>query len=145
MTVQIHWDDDAHSILRFEIERDWNWPAFWVAFEGHSKEVQNLPYRIDVISDASKIRGLPSGSFTEFRKFEQISPDNVVLTVVVVTSPFARATIGTFTQIFKNVRFRFAGSLDEARRIIAEHRAHDPLVSRSSEVEMAEQTPTSQR
>ena len=122
MGIQVVWDDEAKSILRWDFETDWGWDDFRRAFEKSVDMGGDVGYRVDVIPYAGAIQQLPMGALREFQRIERNLPDNTGLIVITGGNTFTNAIINVFAKVNRINTWMTAKTLEDARAIIARDR-----------------------
>jgi hypothetical protein len=121
MSIDVSWDDDTRTIIRWDFGEKWTWDEFHEAFRLSNEMNNDRSYRVDVIPNAANSPHMPLGALSEFRRLDDQLPSNVKLIVVAGSSPFTRSMIELFGKIYRVQSWRTAKSLTEAR----EHIIHD--------------------
>lgn len=129
MGVTVTWDDEAKTILRYDVRGSWTWDDLLRGREEVFKIMDaaeaNPIYAIIHFADG-KI-SLPQGGMEPFKQLVTRSHPKAGLTVVVGANWMMKTIAGTFrsayTQITKkSVEFDYADTLEEARKIIAKEK-----------------------
>lgn len=127
MGIELTWDADSENVIRYDFPVQWGWHDFLNGFE-HSLEMAQTLHgaRYDVIGNFLESPHLPPGSGIThvFGVFKRTLP-NCGVTVVVTHSAFIRALMEVLFKVHPETRraFALAGSLEEARSLIAQARA----------------------
>jgi hypothetical protein len=125
MSIVVNWDDDAHTIIRWDFAEKWSWDDFHEAFGTSMEMGQYSAHRIDVLANATQSPHMPLGTLSEFRRLDEHLPPPVKLIVVAGSSPFTRSMIELFGKIYRAQSWRTAKSVDEAHLIIARDRQRE--------------------
>jgi hypothetical protein len=126
MAVQLYWDQNNPDILILDLGSGWTWEDFHAAVERGIEMAQSVTTPVYAISIPGARFPSPVGILGHFNLVMQHLPANMVLVVIVAENYF----IETVNRIFFRVSpaagaiSRIARTLDEARQIIAEHRAN---------------------
>lgn len=134
MPVSVIWDNDEKTILRFEVNGDWEIDETWerITIDGLrlTREADTVP---DAIIDmrGQSGNGLPQGFMTQGRSFSNwIERQNLGSAVMVLVGAGrmmqAGADILRKLNIPMSTRSFFADNLDDARAHIAAYRADHP-------------------
>lgn len=122
MSIDVYWEDEAQTIIYWEFSEIWTWDEFRVAFKTSLALGEHLPYRVDVIADATKTPHMPLGALAEFKRLDERLPENTCLIVVAGTSVFTRTMIEVFSKVYRAKSWRTATSIAEARQLIQKDR-----------------------
>ncbi|NWF68279.1 MAG: hypothetical protein HXY40_04275 [Chloroflexi bacterium] len=122
MPVSVSWDNDAHSIIHFQMSAPWTWDEYRSADEQAQRLMDAATHKVDIILDFSGGMHLPSSDLKYVRRAGQLTHPQQGLVVVLGVNAFLRA-LGTALETFfpgaaKNRRM--AASKEEAYRMIAE-------------------------
>jgi len=126
MSIHVAWDDDNHTLIRWDFETDWHWDDFRAAFEKSVEMGGSVGYRVDVIPFAAATVKLPLGALGEFNRLHRQLPDNVGLIVIAGGSPFTNMIISTFASLNRITTWRTAPTLQDARALILADRIVSP-------------------
>ncbi len=129
MSIDVSWDDDTRTIIRWDFGEKWTWEEFHEAFRRSNEMNDDRSYRVDVIPNAANSPHMPLGALSEFRRLDDQLPSNVKLIVVAGSSPFTRSMIELFGKIYRVQSWRTAKSLAEAREHIARDRQKEQDLS----------------
>ncbi|MDX2075642.1 MAG: hypothetical protein SFZ02_04380 [bacterium] len=129
MSIDVSWDDEAKTIIRWDFSEKWTWDEFHEAFRVSIEMNIGINYRVDVIPNATQSPHMPLGALSEFRRLDEQLPKNVKLIVVAGSSPFTRSMIELFGKIYRAQSWRTAKSLAEARDHIARDRQKEQDLS----------------
>lgn len=134
MPVSVMWDNDEKTILRFEVDGDWEIDETW---ERITVDALNMTRETDSVPDAIiDMRGqsgdnVPQGFMTQGRNFsnwvQRYQLDSAVM-VIVGGGRMMQAGADIFRKLHIPISERsfFADSLDEARTKIHDYRATTP-------------------
>jgi len=125
MPIQVHWDDEAKTIIRYEMYGRWTLQEFWEAYEKARQMINEVENRVDFIQvsmDKLSIGHMPNGFITHLRSIYRNAHPRAGRTIVI---PKARGLLGEvwdrmISKAFPQIRdhFDFADSLEEARHLI---------------------------
>lgn len=120
---QMETADEGYCYITFE--PPWTWAQFDAMVDTLNKRIQAIQHPVATIVDVTHVGRLPTGNILmHLRRAEMFMPENVDISVM-VNAPYA---VTTFMSILMRVRphvkamTRYAGSLEEARAVVAEHR-----------------------
>ncbi|MEO8607211.1 MAG: hypothetical protein ABI690_04985 [Chloroflexota bacterium] len=125
MPIQTYWDNDAKTIIRYEMFGRWTTQEFWDAYETAREminSVEHKVYFIQVSMDKQSIGHIPNGFVTHLRSIYRNAHPRAGRTIII---PKARGMIGEIwdrmiTKAMPKIRdhFDFADSLEEARALL---------------------------
>src|SRR4051812_44265687 len=105
MGLYVYWEDQQKIIIRQVYDLTWTWDEYLAAFEKIRQLGQEVDYPIGMISEIGQIRSVPPNAILYGAKGIRSLPTNLVLTVMVTSSPLALSLLKlilTATQ-FKNI------------------------------------------
>lgn len=128
MTIRVGWDNPEQTIVRMEFERGWAWDTLKTAIQRADDHITSVPHTVHLMIDISRAGGLPrdfmSAAGDLFAQGE--ARPNEGRKIVVGAGALIRAAYTGFQAVYgyrlENRPFQFAGSVDEARRILAQQR-----------------------
>jgi hypothetical protein len=125
MPTTCQWDDDSKNIIYIAYEGDWTWEEYFGTADVSRSMALSVEHRVDYICDFQKSINPQSGS--------QIANGRLVMQrlaansgiVVTVDNAFTKMLLKIFKAIDRQLgAFIYgASSIEEARRMIAKHRA----------------------
>jgi hypothetical protein len=123
MGINVQWDNDDHTLVRWDFVGEWNWDDFLAAQKASNDFINSVTHTVDIIVDVSKSQHLPPGAIGRFRTYRRDDPENTGRAVVVGASIYIRTMVDIFRGMFPNTggNFTFANSLDEARSALTNH------------------------
>jgi hypothetical protein len=124
MSYTVYWDDDAHTIIRWDLRAEMSVTEFRQADAQTHALAATIPHRFDLLIDGTgaNVRSFP---ITEMqRAFRDASPKQN-LTVIVSRNAFTRALVGVVQRMGLPItkRLVFVATVDEARAYIHARRA----------------------
>ena len=127
MTIRISWDNDAHTLLRYQFDAAWCWDDLYRAIDEGLKLAAGRFTEIDTIFDASVNFRLPSGNMLfHARRLLDFLPTQRGKVVIVAKLPLLRNVVGIINHVYRT-NFLIAGTLDEARALLAQYRQPSAL------------------
>jgi hypothetical protein len=122
MPIQIVWDNDDRTIMRFLFEDPWDATELFNAITQTKTllAAEDIGYAVGVIFDTQATGSLPSGILTSTRTLvEKMSPE-IAIIVVATRNRFLRAMHQVFSRVNRSLaeKFQLAGTVEEARVII---------------------------
>ena len=120
MNIQVSWDNDEKTIIRFDYGKGWTWDDFSEANEIVQKMYAEVKHPVHIIANFEDGAFPPLGALEKFREAQEDMPDDAVV-VVVGGSMFITTLVSTFSRIYKALSktLMVADSLDNAREKIA--------------------------
>jgi hypothetical protein len=136
MPFDLHWQDEAQTILRVDTHGEVTWGAWHALVDQLTAELAKAPHRIDLIfNDGSRMPpGNPMPHFkTTIQKFAQYLNLKLVVTV-------SNRSISNFVKALLNIVLRVSGikwfatsefvtTLDEALELIAQDRMKQEIAA----------------
>jgi hypothetical protein len=121
MSIDVHWDNEQHTVARWVFADAWTWEDFEAVQARFLTMLHNIDHTVDVIVDMRAISSLPPDSFAHYKRLERDGLPNRGRVVVVTTCQFIRSMVMTFNQTFKQwpIRFTLAETIEEAQDILA--------------------------
>ena len=92
MTIEVNWDSEKHTIVRYVFQKGWSWDEVDPAFKAAAALMDTVDYKVDVIMDFSLSSLLvPKGAFTHAQRALSNPRHRNIATTVVVGSRFVQA------------------------------------------------------
>ncbi len=130
MGVSTVWMDDEHFTLGYIFDGNWTWEEMRVAIQQANSLMDSVNYSVDFIADTRGVGLIPSDVITNIRQLVISVPPHPNyggLTVFVGTNALVRNLMNMAGHIYRQLdqyhTFVFVATMEEARGIIAEHRA----------------------
>lgn len=128
MTMELQWVSDEKRIIYWRFADYWTWAEYFqtipllIELASESQEA-----RIDIICDLSESKHIPLNVIQNVQRGSPKTPDDAKrwgITVVVSGDGFVKATLGLLQKLipFLGQHYYLAKNLDEAEKIILEHR-----------------------
>lgn len=122
MSVNVLWDNEDKTVLRYEFTTPWTWDEYYSAACQAEILLKEAQHSSDTIVDFTAVGGLPIGALTHLRHAAELTPSNGPHTTVMTgVSPYIKTIDDLMAKLFPgtNQVVRHAKSVDEARRILA--------------------------
>ncbi|MBZ0282335.1 MAG: hypothetical protein K8L97_16455 [Anaerolineae bacterium] len=124
MTIRVQWATPEKTIVHLEFERGWTWDTLKAAIQQADDHIISVPHQVHLIIDISKAGGLPrdfmSAAGDLFAQGEARA--NEGHKIVIGAGALIRAAYAGFQTVYgyrlEGRPFQFAGSVDEARRMV---------------------------
>lgn len=120
MGIEIVWDNDEKTILRYIFDTHWTWDDFYTAKAEAYRQIDTVPHKVGVIFDAPEKITLPANMITHSKSAVSKTHDNTAIVVVVVTNLYLRTMLTLVMKLSKKAAetMRLVSSLDEARTLV---------------------------
>jgi len=124
MPVQVVWDNDDHTIIRYTLDEDWTWEDMRAAVVISNKMLDGVDHKVHFIHDATAVTGLPSDMLSQLRTFIDKEHPNTGQSVIVGAKKsaviiLAQSLLAMIHRLYKkDWGFMFADTLDEARGML---------------------------
>jgi hypothetical protein len=130
MAVQVVWDDDAHTILRYVYPRHWMWNEAYAAINQTRKMMASATNPVDCIVDMRESLGIPVGNaIIQLRKMGEMGQNMTNysgLTVFVKADTFLKALLQVYERVYPDQADKLVlphvRTLDEAHEFIQKQR-----------------------
>lgn len=125
MPIDVAWDDDTRTIIRYTFSTPWTWNDYRQAIDKGWELDRSIDHPTDTITDMSQSRLFPDGIFTNIRKSVVEIPETTQSVVLVGGGMFVDMAISVLRRVYRSpgARFMIAKSVDEARQLIVQRRA----------------------
>jgi hypothetical protein len=128
MGIEVSWDNDSKTILRYVYSGRWTWGDLDKVRDQAATLEASVPHRVDVIVDVENSSLLPSGTISRARQVATSAPTthpNEGITIIVGAGAFVRSIYDVMAKVYPEMLRRrgifFAQTLAEARDMIAKH------------------------
>ncbi len=131
MSIQVFWDNEDHTIIRYEYSPGWTWEDFREAGKIALEMMGQTGQTVHVIANFADNAFPPIGAMGRFKTAQESLPRQTVV-VVVGGGLFINALVTTFSRVYRNFskNLMVAHSLQDARDKIAHIRSTvDPNLS----------------
>ena len=120
MNIQVSWDNDEKTIIRFDYSQGWTWEDFAEAGRLVEKMRAEVKHTVHTIANFEDGAFPPMGAMGKFRTAQENMPEDSVV-VVVGGGMFITALVSSFSRVYQKLskRLIMADSLDDARAKIA--------------------------
>ncbi len=125
MSVQVGWDDEAHTILHYKMDGRWRWNELYAAVkEGHSLN-SDTSYDVYAIVNLEHGLGVPPSAMTHFGTLATLTRPNTKVVVFVAGGGFVSTLIKTFNRIYTgtDVQSCWVATLADAYALITREQA----------------------
>jgi len=124
MGVNVSWDSEDKTRLRYDFEGQWTWPEFRTSASVAFAMTRSVEHKVDTISYFHPGAVLPPDAFFQFRRAMYEAPKNRGTQVIVGGTTFITTMVSVFSRLYKQFgeRLMTAESLEDARRLLDEKR-----------------------
>jgi len=121
--IDVVWDNEDHSIIRYDFHPGWALADFDAAEQLVNGMVADVPQIVDIIAHFLPGSDPPVGSFSRFRRIQEEMSAQIGVVVVTNSGPFVALLLSVFLRVYQQyaVRLWLAESLEDARHKIANH------------------------
>ena len=122
MPVRTHWDNEAKTALRYDLEGEWTWDEFHTAAEEGKTMRREVAHTVDIIANLDNSVRIPPNALSQMKQFTYADRENKGLTIIAGGGGFTIALVRVYTRVFRSAQdyVRAFRSLEEARQFIAE-------------------------
>jgi hypothetical protein len=131
MGVKAVWDNEQHTIVRYDLSGRWTWDEFFIAYEDAKAMLNATPHAVHFIlnpTDAASRSHLPPGIVSHIGNIGRARLPNAGITVAIGSSNFVKSLVNTAARLYPRIRktYQFVETLDDARALLAEHMENQP-------------------
>jgi hypothetical protein len=125
MGIQVEWDNNEKTIIRYILVSPWAWEDIRDAAEASNHMLDEVGRKVHFIYDMRESTGVPDGAITNLRRYVGKEHPLTGQSVVVGTSKtgamlLARGILSMVQRVYKaEWGFWFADSLEAAREMLA--------------------------
>ncbi len=134
MGVRVCWEDEAHTIVRYDFEGKWTWEELYPVYNEAIAMETAAPHRVDVILDMRRSQGVPSNALSHLKNISDKQPANVGLSIFVTESRFLVSLYNVGCKFYQKISYYFqvVPTIEAAHAMIDKARLqHDKAESRS--------------
>jgi hypothetical protein len=121
MTIEVAWDNEQKSIIRWTFPKQWTWDEFYSALQASRAMVRLQSHVVDVIVDMTVSKLFPRNLMTQGQVTMQTTSLNIGIIVVVGWNPLLRTAFNSFQKIY---RTSFSPSAREMHIVNMESKAY---------------------
>lgn len=127
MKVNIAWDNEEQTIVRYTFEPGWDWLDLYTAMDNAGELIQTVSHGVDVLMDLSQANLIPKNAISQIKRgYDNPKSPNIGLTVVVTPNSFMNAMVSMAKKIWgggsSEWELEFVKTIDEAYATIEAHR-----------------------
>lgn len=125
MDIQVNWDNEEHTIIRYDYGPAWTWQNFAAAIEQAQAMVGADGRTVDIIANFTEGAPPPVGALTRFSSAMRGNPSGVGMVVITGGGMFVTLLVSTFSQVYRGLarHVQVAATLEEARELLRVRRA----------------------
>lgn len=129
MKVNVDWDNDEQSIVRYTFDSDWNWQDLYAAMDNAGKMIETVSHRVDVLMDLSNANIIPKNAISQIKRgYDNPKSPNIGVTVVVTPNSFMNAIVLMAKKVWGDKgewELEFVKTLDEAYSTIQKRKTEE--------------------
>ncbi len=120
MGVQVVWDNDERTIVRYIFDKHWQWDDFFAAVETSLAMIDSVPNHVGTIFETALGMTIPKDVITHARKIISRRHERTVIIVIVAPGLYLRTLMQIATKLSHEIaqRVQAVTTIDEAREII---------------------------
>lgn len=130
MGLELYWDDDAQTVFLCEVEGAWTWDELYTLLDNVITVCARRDLQLAAIIHFRGRMQPPGGAMFNTSALEhahrlgRLGADGTGMIVVVGIPAFLKGIFNTFVKLYPKAlgSVRFAGTLDEARAMLARER-----------------------
>ncbi len=121
MGIQVIWDNQDKTVLRYIFDTHWTWEDFYTAKGMAYSMIDTVPHKIGVIFDAPHGITLPSNMLTHSKSAVNKLHPNTSCVIVVVSNLYLRSMLTMVMRLSRKAAetLTLVSTLDEARALVA--------------------------
>lgn len=122
MKINVVWDNEEKTIVRYDYGKGWTWDDFWVASGTSNQMLASVDHKVDFITSFVDSTPPSIGAFAQFKRAQDTFPDNGGVVVIVGGGAMVSGLVTTFSKVYKKFsdNLLVAKTVDEARVMLAE-------------------------
>lgn len=124
MGIQVQWDNDEKTILRYDYQARWSWNELYQAVDQGYHLIDSVAHPVAVIIDLTASEGIPPGALSHARSIQQRAHPRISMNVAVNAGGLLSTLTHTFLRLYSALMqatsVHFAATVEEARAVIAE-------------------------
>ena len=123
MGIQVIWDNEEKTMLRYIFDVRWSWDDFYGAKVEAYSLLDTVHHKVGVIFDTPAKVVLPSHLITHSKSAISKTHANTSVVAIVVPNTYARTMLAMVMKLSKKAAetLRLVSTLDEARTLVADH------------------------
>lgn len=124
MGIRVYWEDEAHTIVRYDFEGRWTWEELYPVYDEAIAMETSVPYRVDVILDMRRSQGVPGNALSHLKNISDKQPTNIGLSIFVTENKFLLALYSVGCKFYYKIPYYFqvVPTIEAAHAMIAKSR-----------------------
>ncbi|GEM_PF-264265 len=123
MGITVVWDNEEKTAIRYDFQGDWSWDDFRAAAMQSGAMTGEVDHPVDLIANMLNSAPLPEGAMFQFNRALRNAPQGRGMFVIVAADSWMKALTTVLDRAGGGGRFSLAGTLEEAREMVARRRA----------------------
>lgn len=121
MGVEVQWDDDNQTVLRYHFTGHWNWEEYFSALAQGRQMMKTVEHLVCIVNDFSQTAYIPDGFLSRAADIIDTRPHNTGIGIFIATSPSFHALHAALRRLYPRFGelYLMASTEEEAQRIIA--------------------------
>jgi hypothetical protein len=120
MGIQVSWDNEAHTVVRYDFDKEWKWEDWHAAEKAVGVMTADISHSVIGMIVAPSNISLPSNFLSKSMSVASRHNPLVENYVIVGASQFARMLLSAFNKMMVGrPDMMMANTVDEARAILA--------------------------
>lgn len=128
MAIEVTWDNEEKTIIRWTYSPDWTWNDAYQARDDEKLLIDSVPHIVDALGDMRAARGVPPGALTTVVNVMTKRHERLGLTVLVGGNRFVQMMYAMIRKVhfgpLLRSRIVMAPTLEQAYQMIEEHRSN---------------------
>ncbi len=122
MSIQVFWDNEEKTILRYALRDKWNLDDVNIAITEGNALAESVDHKVHGIVDLQDSDFVPKNLVTHFRGSRTQIHSNAGMFVLVGGSPILQTVFNVYRRIYpsNDENFAFASTIEEAHAIITQ-------------------------
>lgn len=122
MGIRVQWDNDAHTVVRYDFERQWTWEDFYTAKNAATALIDSVENPVAVMFDIPADVIVPSNFVSRMTGMLRQKHKRSYALVIVGGNSYTRALLGVLSSLADRMGslLKVFNTLDEARAWIQE-------------------------
>ncbi len=122
--IEINWDNDDKTVMRYTYQGQWTWQEFYGVMEQSHQMMDTVDHPVDILVDMRASAQIPQGAVTQFRRIANVRHPNTGTIVAVTEARVARMLYDIFATVFRPIasRYHIVQTIDEAYAAIEDAR-----------------------
>ncbi len=119
MNVDIRWENDDRTLIRYTYSGDWDWDEFYGILERRLPE-DRLDSSSTVLVDFRTINRFPSDAILHLKRAAKLADDTQVQVIVIANSAALVTIYNLFIRVYSSIgkRFRLVRNDEEAYALL---------------------------